>query len=769
MHDTPDRLGLPPSWPPAPLGDGLPKPAWDDPLEAGAPPARAITARTLWRAVRRHWWQILALWVVASAGLVALAYYKIKPSYESTAWLEVKPATRPILSSASITLDDSSALLDTQVQLIKSPDVLSAAANDEKVRGLPRFVGSLDPEAELRKELQVTPVPRTSLILVSMSSESPQEAYVIVETVVRHYLKSAESWTDRETRAHIDQLRVVKNKLGTDIIRQRQRLTGLMKKQVGDPMLNRQERDKITLEQYKTYVDQLKDLQIEQIKAKTALTMMEEMTKRRQQQQKKRSRPAAAGGQDELFRLFLADPEVRDLIAQMESTRDQMTRIDRLNREGRSDPVKSRLQANYAKLQDKYHKLWAAKRPALAATLAGDGEAKPDDDGGWADNLFQARLHVETLRVEEKALTERLEKLQIQTKDEGGEALEISFAKTDLDNSQTMLVAVEKHLQQLDFEQRGGARVSLAAAPRLPMMPSSNKRLLVMAAAPVGVLGLLLGLFVLIEARAARVADPDDLPARVRLGVLGVVPPLPTASPSRSPRALRDERRRVEEFVQSLDHLRVALCAGAPGATAGRRCVLITSACGGEGKTTLAAQLAGRCANAGLMTLLIDADLRRPSLGELLEVPEGPGLVDVLAGEVEPEAAMVVIGNAGGFHLLPAGTLGQDPSRLLQGDRLGGLIARLRATFDVVIIDAPPVLAVPDALQLGRWTDGAVLAVRHDTSRFPLVERAHRRLAAIGVPVLGAVVNGVRSMESSYGAYPYHYASASEEADRPAG
>src|SRR5205823_3829656 len=155
------------------------------------------------------------------------------------------------------------------------------------------------------------------------------------------------------------------------------------------------------------------------------------------------------------------------------------------------------------------------------------------------------------------------------------------------------------------------------------------------------------------------------------------------------------------------------------------------------GKTTLAAQLAGRCANAGLATLLIDADLRRPRLGDLLEVPEGPGLADVLAGEVDAEAALVVIGNAGGFHLLPAGAAGPDPSRLLQGDRLGQLLAQLRQAFDIVIVDAPPVLAVPDALLLGRWTDGAVLAVRHDASRFPLVERAHRRLAAIGVPVLG--------------------------------
>src|SRR5262249_8309652 len=148
----------------------------------------------------------------------------------------------------------------------------------------------------------------------------------------------------------------------------------------------------------------------------------------------------------------------------------------------------------------------------------------------------------------------------------------------------------------------------------------------IMAAAPVLLLLLSVGLFVLLEAKSGRVANPDDLPSRVRLGVLGGVPPLPSLQPTRALgfRGARDEKRRVEEFVQSLAHLRVTLCAAKAGQSK-RRCVLITSACGGEGKTTLAAQLAGRCANAGLMTLLIDADLRRPSLGELLEVPEGPG------------------------------------------------------------------------------------------------------------------------------------------------
>ena len=108
------------------------------------------------------------------------------------------------------------------------------------------------------------------------------------------------------------------------------------------------------------------------------------------------------------------------------------------------------------------------------------------------------------------------------------------------------------------------------------------------------------------------------------------------------------------------------------------------------------------------------------------------------------EEAISVIGGAGGFHFLPAGSPRVDPSRLLHGDRLSKLLASARESFDIVIVDAPPVLPVPDALTIGRWVDGAVLAVRFDASRYPLVERANRRLAAVGVPVIGAVVNGVR-------------------------
>ena len=183
---------------------------------------------------------------------------------------------------------------------------------------------------------------------------------------------------------------------------------------------------------------------------------------------------------------------------------------------------------------------------------------------------------------------------------------------------------------------------------------------------------------------------------------------------------------------------------------------MITSATGGEGKTTLSAHLAARCANAGTSTLLIDADLRRASLGRLLDVPPGMGLGDVLAGEAELDASLITV-QAGGFHFLSAGSPGIDPTRVLKSTRLAELIGQLRQMYDLVIIDTPPVLPVADALILGRWADGAVMAARYDASRLPLVERANRQIIAAGIPVLGVVVNGVKTQDQAYGSYAYSY------------
>ena len=264
-----------------------------------------------------------------------------------------------------------------------------------------------------------------------------------------------------------------------------------------------------------------------------------------------------------------------------------------------------------------------------------------------------------------------------------------------------MQEAVNRRLEQLNFESKGDERIRVYNAATPPGSPISDTRMKYMAMTPVGVLGTVLGLILLLEIRSARVADPDVLSARMRHEVFSIAP-LPNIRPGDDANDDRSEQR-LARFVQSLDHLRVALCEG--GVPGEGRCVMITSATGGEGKTTLAAHLAARCANARTSTLLIDADMRRASLGRLLDVPVGPGLGDVLAGDIEFDQAAITV-QAGGFHFLSAGIPGRDPSRVLKSARLSELLGRLRQTYDLVIIDTPPVLPVADALIMGRWADG---------------------------------------------------------------
>ena len=764
-------------WSPSPL---VPKPAqaaWDsDTMEMNPP--RMFSPKVILRALRRHWWQILALWLFSSAGLVYLAATKIRPSYDAVSWLNVEPPSRGILVQGN-TMADFGPYLDTQVLLITSPDVLAMAIKNPEIAGLPKITKSNDPEIDLRKEIGVgVPQKNTHVIQVKLTGENAKEVVAIVNAVVKAYLDMARSWTDDASKAQIASLKEMERENLRTVEQLQFRVRELSKKAGANDVGNLADQGKegegavfgklqITRDQYRALSLDLSRLKAQRYQAEIAVRYLEEELKARIGVTGLQA--AANNGTlteeqivEQARQDFIVHPEVIRLHNELDAAQRKYDLAKGRIRSPR-DPALMRVTQELEDLNMQRKDLWKDLYPRLRrnviAAANGTGVAGPDAITVEREKaLSQARLELQKVVASERLLANDLKSAKVEVLNANEEIIDVKFAEEQLRREQANLATVSTHRQELEHEAQVGARIKLIAEAKVSRSPSGDNRMKAILAVPVLTLAVTCLLFVFLEFRSGRVADPDELSQRIRIGVIGVVPPLPSLNaPTRalSARGQQNEKRRVEEFVQSLDHLRVTICAPRPGQTSDRRCVLITSATGGEGKTTLAAQLAGRCANAGLMTLLIDADLRRPSLGDLLEVPEGPGLVDVLTGDVTPEAAMVVIGNAGGFHLLPAGTMGQDPSRLLHGERLGKLIGQFRETFDIVIIDAPPVLAVPDALLLGRWTEGAILAVRHDTSRFPLVERANKRLASVGVTVLGAVVNGCRTMESAYGSYRY--------------
>ena len=192
-------------------------------------------------------------------------------------------------------------------------------------------------------------------------------------------------------------------------------------------------------------------------------------------------------------------------------------------------------------------------------------------------------------------------------------------------------------------------------------------------------------------------------------------------------------------MLESIDATRTMLIHAAR--TGSHRVVMITSAVGGEGKTSLASHLATSLARSGLRTLLIDADLRSPSIHRLFDLPVAAGLSEVLRGEVEwaDAAAATTIED---LKVLTAGNCDRQTIALLSQGCLSPLFVQLKEQFDFVIVDSSPILPVADGLIIAQSVDAVLFSIFRDVSRKTKIAAAAERLQYLGVRILGAVVTG---------------------------
>lgn len=180
------------------------------------------------------------------------------------------------------------------------------------------------------------------------------------------------------------------------------------------------------------------------------------------------------------------------------------------------------------------------------------------------------------------------------------------------------------------------------------------------------------------------------------------------------------------------------------------RILTLTSSRSGEGRTTVACNVAAALAKTGLNVLLIDGDRMKPRLHEIFNIPNHTGLVDIVARELDPSAIAAAIRptTLHGVHVLPAGKHSNQLPALAGDPRLTAVLNRLRSGFDVILLDAPPVSVAADVMGLIRHTDAVVFVVRPSHTSEQAIESSLRLLERNGASVIGKIVNHGEPMEA---------------------
>ena len=290
--------------------------------------------------------------------------------------------------------------------------------------------------------------------------------------------------------------------------------------------------------------------------------------------------------------------------------------------------------------------------------------------------------------------------------------------------------------------------VELAQTPTRPVSPDWTRNLLIsLALGAMAGLGLIVGRHSL-DRRVREASVAEEI---TQSSVLVVVPK--AAELAGAPRLTDRTGPAAEALRQLRTNLRFVSVDDPV------KSIVVTSSNQDEGKSTIAANLAVLLARSGQPTVLVDADLRRPTQATRFGVDPAVGVTQVLAGTAALSQSLVGTDQKGLF-LLPAGRIPPNPSELVGSRRMEGLITSLAASY-MVVIDAPPLLPVTDAALLSVAADGAIVVVEAGKTRTEQLAYAARKLGQVNATLLGVVLNKVKTKEIGTAIYGYGYGSDS--------
>lgn len=397
--------------------------------------------------------------------------------------------------------------------------------------------------------------------------------------------------------------------------------------------------------------------------------------------------------------------------------------------------------------------------------LAGDLAATTSELNRTASQVRQSiQSEYNAAAATEQRLAGQVQELRGDTLAEQDESVRYNTLARQADTARSIYEGLLQRYRELNASAGiASSNISIIDQAEVPSSPSSPNLPRNLA------LGLLIGLA--LAALAVFLRDqlddvihvPEDVEDKLGLPLLGVIPRAADGDP------LVELDNPKSSIAEAYNSLRGALLYSSPQGLP--KVLVVTSAQANEGKSTTSFAIAAGFARMGMRPLLIDADLRRPQLHKLAEVEPERGLTDLLTSDRELASAAVTV-EGKGFDLIASGPLPPSPSELLSSPRMAQLLEQASATYDVVIVDSPPVLGLADAPMLAAIADGTIFVVEAERGRSGALKTALRRLRSMEPVLLGAVLakfDPTRSGNrySAYYGYDYYQYSGGAK-DKPA-
>ncbi|MFQ5877217.1 MAG: GumC family protein [Acidobacteriota bacterium] len=675
-----------------------------------------------WRTIWRGRWTVLSIFVIVVT-LVALGTFTQEPVYRATATVEISPQSRKVSPVAEVVEMGSGAYgwyaeeryYNTQYEIIKSRDVAQRVFDRLDLYSHPAFAESKDPVGALTKMVDIRPVQDTGIVEISLEGPDPKEVASWVNAI-------AESYVGRNLDQAIEATKLAVDALLREIGSLRQQLA-VTQEDTFDfaeraDILSPESQQRITSDRLIKLQADLTETQLKEAEAESVLRRIGAVRENRDSY--------------ESIPQIINDPVIQDLYRE-----------------------KVKLEREYGRLlvsfRDKHIRVQEKK-----SEIDKINQKITDEVERIISNL---RTEFALLKEHERSVVRSIEKTRAESLQANRKASGYELVRGEATETKRIYDLISTRVKEIGLSAsllNNNLRIlDVAPVPTVPVKPRVVLNL------AVGVLlGLLLGVGMVffLDYLDNTIRTSEDIEHFLKLNLLAVIPKQTEAT-----------GRAVREAYQTL---RTSLLFSRKNREA--NAVLVTSAGPREGKSCTVANVARTFAQSGDRVVVLDCDLRRPTIHQHLHTGRDRGITNyILSSDGDDWQHYLKPTDQPNLFAITCGPIPPNPPDVFANDRFQALLTKLRPEFDWVFIDSPPVVSLADSMILASVSDHIVFVIKHNENDKGLIQRCVSNVRKVNPNVVGAVLNNVDLDRSHYKDYYYvgyyYYGESSPKKGRRSG